>query len=236
MHTMNPNRITLALVLMTLCFTALGQVDKTKPTQDTLVIIEEEVTYETLYLYDSQVEPELMSKEELLEAFRRDRGIGRLYYNHGNMYFTGTDGELFKLNNDDLKSLLPSDSYSEYRKGKVNGYVSIPFFVAGGCSAAFACVGLYQFCASFVLTAKAHNQLLVSDNLGIDIWRSAMAGVFIFGGGLMATTAFMAPAIVLSIKSKVRINRVINNFNAPSTALRLSFSPTPGGAGMTLHF
>ncbi len=233
---MNPNRITLALVLMTLCFTALGQVDKTKPTQDTLVIIEEEVTYDTLYLYDSQVEPELMSKEELLEAFRRDRGIGRLYYNHGNMYFTGTDGELFKLNNDDLKSLLPSDSYSEYRKGKVNGYVSIPLFVAGGCSAAFACVGLYQFCASFVLTAKAHNQLLVSDNLGIDIWRSAMAGVFIFGGGLMATTAFMVPAIVLTIKSKVRINSVIDNFNAPSTTLQLRVGPTPGGAGITLNF
>ncbi len=236
MHTMNPFRLILALVLITVCTAAFGQVDETKPSQDTLIIIEEEVTYDTLYLYEGQVEPELMSKEELLEAFRRDRGVGRLYYNHGRMNITGTDGELYKLDNADLQWLLPADDYTTYRKAKRDGYISIPLFVAGGCSAAFACVGLYQFCASFVLTAKAHNQLLVSDNLGIDIWRSAMAGVFIFGGGLLATTAFMAPAIVLSIKSKVRINNVIDNFNAPSTTLQLRVGPTPGGAGITLNF
>ena len=233
---MNPFRLILALVLITVCTAAFGQVDETKPSQDTLIIIEEEVTYDTLYLYEGQVEPELMSKEELLEAFRRDRGVGRLYHNHGRMNITGTDGELYKLDNADLQWLLPADDYTTYRKAKRDGYISIPLYVAGGCSAAFACVGLYQFCASFVLTAKAHNQLLVSDNLGIDIWRSAMAGVFIFGGGLLATTAFMAPAIVLSIKSKVRINNVIDNFNAPSTTLQLRVGPTPGGAGITLNF
>lgn len=221
---------------MSVCLTAMGQVDETKPAQDTIVIIEEEVTYDTLYLYDARIKPELMSKEDLLEAFRRDRGAGRLYYNHGNMYLTGTDGELFKLDNNDLKSLLPADGYSEYCKAKRNSYVSIPLYVAGGCSAAFACVGLYQFCASFIQTATARDQLLESDNLGVDLWRSAMAGVFFFGGGLLATTAFMVPAILLTVKSKVRINRVIDNFNSPATALRLSFGPTPGGTGVTLNF
>ena len=236
MHTKNTSRLILAWTLMSVCLTAMGQVDETKPAQDTIVIIEEEVTYDTLYLYDARIKPELMSKEDLLEAFRRDRGAGRLYYNHGNMYLTGTDGELFKLDNNDLKSLLPADGYSEYYKAKRNSYVSIPLYVAGGCSAAFACVGLYQFCASFIQTATARDQLLESDNLGVDLWRSAMAGVFFFGGGLLATTAFMVPAILLTVKSKVRINRVIDNFNSPATALRLSFGPTPGGAGVTLNF
>ena len=236
MHTKNTSRLILAWALMSVCLTAMGQVDETKLAQDTIVIIEEEVTYDTLYLYDAQIKPELMSKEDLLEAFRRDRGAGRLYYNHGNMYLTGTDGELFKLDNNDLKSLLPADGYSEYCKAKRNSYVSIPLYVAGGCSAAFACVGLYQFCASFIQTATARDQLLESDNLGVDLWRSAMAGVFFFGGGLLATTAFMVPAILLTVKSKVRINRVIDNFNSPATALRLSFGPTPGGAGVTLNF
>ncbi|MBO7586552.1 MAG: hypothetical protein J6T13_05165 [Bacteroidales bacterium] len=236
MHTKNTSRLILAWALMSVCLTAMGQVDETKPAQDTIVIIEEEVTYDTLYLYDARIKPELMSKEDLLETFRRDRGAGRLYYNHGNMYLTGTDGELFKLDNNDLKSLLPADGYSEYCKAKRNSYVSIPLYVAGGCSAAFACVGLYQFCASFIQTATARDQLLESDNLGVDLWRSAMAGVFFFGGGLLATTAFMVPAILLTVKSKVRINRVIDNFNSPATALRLSFGPTPGGAGVTLNF
>lgn len=236
MHTKNTSRLILAWALMSVCLTAMGQVDETKPAQDTIVIIEEEVTYDTLYLYDARIKPELMSKEDLLEAFRRDRGAGRLYYNHGNMYLTGTDGELFKLDNNDLKSLLPADGYSEYCKAKRNSYVSIPLYVAGGCSAAFTCVGLYQFCASFIQTATARDQLLESDNLGVDLWRSAMAGVFFFGGGLLATTAFMVPAILLTVKSKVRINRVIDNFNSPATALRLSFGPAPGGAGVTLNF
>ena len=236
MHTKNTSRLILAWALMSVCLTAMGQVDETKPAQDTIVIIEEEVTYDTLYLYDARIKPELMSKEDLLEACRRDRGAGRLYYNHGNMYLTGTDGELFKLDNNDLKSLLPADGYSEYCKAKRNSYVSIPLYVAGGCSAAFACVGLYQFCASFIQTATARDQLLESDNLGVDLWRSAMAGVFFFGGGLLATTAFMVPAILLTVKSKVRINRIVDNFNTPATALRLSFGPTPGGAGVTLNF
>lgn len=236
MHTMNPFRLILALVLITVCTAAFGQVDETKPSQDTLVIIEEEVTYDTVYLYEGQVEPELMSKEELLEAFRRDRGVGRLYYNHGRMNITGTDGELYKLDNADLQWLLPADDYTTYRKAKRDGYISIPLYVAGGAAVVFAGIGLYQFGGSFIMFAKASNQLLENDNLPVNIWRSAMAGVFIFGGGLLATTAFMAPAIVLSIKSKVRINSVIDNFNAPSTTLQLRVGPTPGGAGITLNF
>jgi len=236
MHTMNPFRLILALALITVCTAAFGQVDETKPSQDTLIIIEEEVTYDTLYLYEGQVEPELMSKEELLEAFRRDRGVGRLYYNHGRMNITGTDGELYKLDNADLQWLLPADDYTTYRKAKRDGYISIPLYVAGGAAVVFAGIGLYQFGGSFIMFAKASNQLLENDNLPVNIWHSAMGGLFLFAGSTIVATAFMVPAIVLTIKSKVRINNVIDNFNAPSTTLQLRVGPTPGGAGITLNF
>ena len=214
-----------------------AQVDGTVPAQDTLYIIEEEVTYDTLYLYDTLPEPALMSKEELIQAFRSDRGIGRIYYQKGGMYLTGSDG-LFRLDRSDLQELFSASEYEEYRKAKRNQYISIPLFVAGSGAAVVAGIGLVQFCASFVQTAKYHEQLLYSDDLGVNIWRSAMGGLFYFGGGLIVATGFFAPAAVLTIKSKVRINRLVENFNAPSsaTALQLRFGPAPAGVGLTLSF
>lgn len=228
-------RLTLVIIAVVAALSATAQVDGEVSKPDTLFIIEDEITYDTLYLYDEGMD--LQSKEGLLEALKRDRGVGRLYYDKGHMFINGTDA-LYRLNNADLEELLPPGEYAKYRKAKRNGYISIPFYVAGGTCAAFAGIGLYQFFASFVQTAQAHNQLLQSDDLGVNIWRSAMGGVFLFGGGLLGASAFFVPAIVLSIKSKVNINQVIDDFNAPATktAMQLRFGPTPGGAGLTLSF
>ena len=212
-----------------------AQVDGTIPAQDTLYIIEEEITYDTLYLYDTLPQPALMSKEELIKTFRSDRGIGRIYYQKGGMYLTGPDG-LFRLGKNDLQELFSASEYEEYRKAKRNQYISIPLFVAGGGAAVMAGIGLVQFCASFVQTAKYHEQLLDSDDFGVNIWKSAMGGLFLFGGGMMVATGFFAPAIVLSIKSKVRIKNLVNDFNAPATALQLRVGPAPAGMGLTISF
>ena len=214
---------------------AWAQVDGTVPSQDTLYIIEEEITYDTLYLYDTLPQPALMSKEELIKAFRSDRGIGRIYYQKGGMYLTGSEG-LFRLENADLQELFSASEFEEYRKAKRNQYISIPLYVAGSSAAVLAGIGLVQFCASFVQTAKYHEQLLDNDDLGVNIWRSAMGGVFLFGGGMMVATGFFAPAIVMSIKSKVRINSLVNEFNTPTTALQLRAGPASAGFGLTLSF
>ena len=214
---------------------AWAQVDGTVPSQDTLYIIEEEITYDTLYLYDTLPQPALMSKEELIKAFRSDRGIGRIYYQKGSMYLTGSEG-LFRLEKSDLQELFSASEFEEYRKAKRNQYISIPLYVAGSSAAVLAGIGLVQFCASFVQTAKYHEQLLDNDDLGVNIWRSAMGGVFLFGGGMMVATGFLAPAIVMSIKSKVRINNLVNDFNTPATALQLRVNPASAGFGLTLSF
>ena len=227
----------LVLIFAVLCALPSGwaQVDGNVHSQDTLYIIEEEITYDTLYLYDTLPQPALMSKEELIKAFRSDRGIGRIYYQKGGMYLTGSEG-LFRLENADLQELFSASEFEEYRKAKRNQYISIPLYVAGSSAAVLAGIGLVQFCASFVQTAKYHEQLLDNDDLGVNIWRSAMGGVFLFGGGMMVATGFFAPAIVMSIKSKVRINSLVNEFNTPTTALQLRAGPASAGFGLTLSF
>ena len=236
MHIPNCFRFLLTLTLFSIFTAGLAQVDDSQTAQDTLYIYEEEVVYDTLYLYDSTPQLELMSKEELLAAFQRDRGVGSLYYQRGHMYITGSDGELFRLNDTDLKGLLSATDYADYHKAKRNTYISIPLYVATGGSAALAGLGLYQFCSGFISTAKYGDQILHNDQLGRDFWRCSVAGLFFFAGGALATTAFILPAIILTAKGKVGINNITNNFNAPSTSLRLSFGPAPGGAGLTLSF
>jgi len=229
-------RLILVLFAVFAALSATAQIEGDVSKQDTIYIIEDEITYDTLYLYDDEMMPDLKSKEGLLEAFKQDRGIGRLYYNKGRMYVSGADA-LYQLSNADLEELLPSGEYAKYRKAKRDSYISIPLYVAGGAAIAVAGIGLYQFGASFIMFAKAGHQLLDNDNLPVNIWRSAMCGVFIFGGGLTVATAFFVPAIVLSIKSKVHINQVINNFNKPTTTtMQLRFGSSPCGVGLTLSF
>ena len=214
-------------------FAAISQVDESKPRQDTLYIYEEEVTYDTLYLQGSQLD-ELLTKEELMEAFQ-NRGIGQIYYNKGRFWLTGNE-EVYKLDKADLQMLFSPAQYEDYRKSKRNQYISIPLFVAGGGAAAIAGIGLVQFCASFVQTAKYHEQLLDSDDLGVNIWRSAMGGVFLFGGGMLVAAGCLVPATILTVKSKVHLNNIANDFNTSKTSLRLSLGTTQQGIGITLSF
>jgi len=224
-------------LLLAICcfswFAAISQVDESKPKQDTLYIIEEEITYDTLYLQGSQLD-ELLTKEELMEAFQ-NRGIGQIYYNKGHFWLTGNE-EVYKLDKADLQMLFSPAQYEDYRKSKRNQYISIPLFVAGGGAAAIAGIGLVQFCASFIQTAKYHEQLLDSDDLGLNIWRSAMGGVFLFGGGMLVAAGCLVPATILTVKSKVHLNNIANDFNTSKTSLRLSLGTTQQGIGITLLF
>ncbi len=98
-------------------------------------------------------------------------------------------------------------------------------------------LGLYQFAASFVATAKYRDQLLDSDDLGVQLWRCAMGGTFLFAGGMVAAIACFAPAVVLTVKGKVRANHVIRDFNqSTTTALRLNIAPVPCGVGVSVLF
>jgi hypothetical protein len=228
-------RLILAIFAVIATLSAAAQVDGEVSKQDTIYIIEDEVSYDTLYLYGKG--PDLHTKEGLLEAFKQDRGLGRLYYQKGHMYINGADA-LYQLSNADLEELLPAPEYKDYCKSKRNMYISIPFYLASGASLAMAGIGIYQFGAGFFQSARYSNQLLNSDRLAVDIWKSAMAGLFLCMGGTLAATAFLVPAIVLHVKGKATINTIVDEFNAPATttAMQLQFGPAPGGVGLTLSF
>lgn len=221
----------ISLLCLLLRTTAQAQVDETKTSSDTLYIYDEEVIYDTLYLQSGQTN-ELLTKEEMLEAFQKS-GTGQLYYKKGHYWLTG-NYEDYPLDKSDLQMLFSAAQYETYLKAKRNQYISIPLFVVGGGAAGLAGTGLVLFCKGFVDMARAGSQY--NDDLVVNYWTGAMRGLFMFGGGMLLTSACLIPAIVLSARSKVQLNGIVEEFNAPSTAWRLSFGPSPTGLGLTLSF
>lgn len=229
-------RLLLICIFASAVFFADAQVDGEKSRQDTLYIYEEEITYDTLYVSETFSDYTGMSKEDLIEIFLHDRGVGRLYYQKGGMYITGAN-ELYRLNKTDLARLLSATEFEEYRHAKRNQHISIPLFVAGGAAGVIAGIGLYQFCASFVLMANYRDYLLSNDELVLKLWRSQMGSLFLCAGSSIAAVAFIVPAVVLTIKSKTRINHIVNRFNAsPTMSMQLRLGYTPTGPGLTLSF
>lgn len=219
-------------------FSAAAQVEGEGNRQDTLYIYEEEIVYDTLYVGEmfSDTDYAGMSKDDLLQIFLRDRGVGRLYYKNGGIYLTGAT-EMYRLDKTDLQCLLSATDYEEYRKAKRNQYISIPLFVAGGGAVAVAGVGLYQFCATLVQTAKYNRHIMDDADYGSALLWNAIGGFFLCAGGAVVATACIAPAVVMTIRSKMRINRIVDGFNATSAiAMQLRFGPTPAGAGVTISF
>lgn len=223
--------ITHLCLFITPCIFA--QVDETQTHSDTLYIYDEEIIYDTLYIQGSPSDS-LLTKDALLEAFQKS-GIGQIYYDKGSYWLTGID-EVYKLNNSDLQMLFTPAQYEIYLKSKRNQYISIPLYAAGGSAAAIAGIGAYQFFSSVILMAQAGSRFIDNDNIIVDIWKNAMRGVFLVGGGLLVASACIVPAVVLTIKSKVQLNGIANDFNQPSTSLRLSLGATPNGVGVILSF
>jgi len=214
---------------------AFAQVDGTTPDSDTLYIIEEEVTYDTVYLYDATADPTLMSKEELLEAFRKDRGIGELYFQRGHMFLSG-DQELFKLNEEDLKIFLTATQFADWQKAKRQRAISIPLYVLGGASVAGVGYGFYKFGSSFVKMAKVGSELPDDDELVLQYWKSAMGGIFIVMGTTVSAMAFLIPAIILSAKGSATAKQIAADASGAPIVMRFTGGPTPCGIGITISF
>ena len=59
---------------------------------------------------------------------------------------------------------------------------------------------------------------------------------FLFGGGMLVAAGCLVPATILTVKSKVHLNNIANDFNTSKTSLRLSLGTTQQGIGITLSF
>ena len=212
---------------------ALAQVDGNVQLQDTLYIIEEEIVYDTLYLYDTLPDPALMSKEELLQAFRQDRGIGCLYYKKGALYLNGGE-EMYKLEKADLQQLLSKPQFDAYCDAKRDHNICISLYALSGCGVAVAALGFIQFTANFV----SFSNHLSSSDLSHNFWLSGMGGVILFGCGSVVYTALWRTAVKYRNKSKEGFENIVKTFNAPpaTTSMELQVGPAPGGLGLSLSF
>ena len=97
--------ILLLLLLTSFVLPVFGQVDEpVQSQQDTVYLYEEEVVYDTLYVYDSIASKKMMTKAELLKALCADRGVGTLKYQKHHFYIS-TEENLIKLEKSDLKEI-----------------------------------------------------------------------------------------------------------------------------------
>lgn len=79
MQNIHTVHIFLLLLLVSFGIPVFGQVDESvQTTSDTVYLYEEEVVYDTLYVYDSIVPDKPMTRAELLKALCADRGVGTL--------------------------------------------------------------------------------------------------------------------------------------------------------------
>ena len=210
-----------------------GQVDGSQNKSDTLYIYEEEVVYDTLYQYDT-VPQSLLTKEETLAAFRQNPEIGRLYRSNGHFFLTGSEST-FKLDQNDLRTLFSPSVYAEWQRARRNRNISIPLYVFSAGFATVAGLGIYQYGASTLLSNK-YSPTPGGHDYGLDIWQCATGGIFLFVAGAILTTACIIPASILTVWWTTHTRNIVNNFNAPSNALRLSFGPTQNGVGLALSF
>ncbi len=204
---------------------ASAQVDQPATQQDTLYLYEEEVIYDTLYLYDSLPQPSLMNKEELIETVRKNHDIGNMYYSKGRLFLSGGNG-LYRLENDDVKELFNISDYDDYRKARRNIILGNTFYAIGGGMVALTALGIGHFSYSF------HNFGTMDDS---GFWKDPKYGAIFMAVGGVGTLASLITAVTVSNRGKGKLRVLAGKFNA-ATTMRLSFSPTPCGAGLTLSF
>ncbi len=225
------------IVFITLCLTFFCknvscQVDKT--VQDTIYLYEEEIVYDTMYMIND-ISFENLSKDEFIDMISRERGVGSIYRSSGRMYLTGQN-QVYQLGKTDLQRILTPAEYEQYNKAMRQQFATIPLYIVGAGGVALFAMGLYQFVGSLSLAVNTfdspHSEIISSKCMGC-----AAAGFgFLVAGGLVATGCIV-PALVMNIKSKSSINRLVANFNnTGNRKIRLSFLPTPCGAGLALQF
>ncbi len=221
---------TLCFILF--CESVRCQVDKT--VQDTIYLYEEEIVYDTMYMIND-ISFESLSKDEFIDMISRERGVGSIYRSSGRMYLTGQN-QVYQLGKTDLQRILTPAEFEQYNKAMRQKFATIPLYIVGAGGVALFAMGLYQFVGSLSLAVNTfdspYSEIIPSKCMGC-----AAAGFgFLVAGGLVATGCIV-PALVMNIRSKSSINRIVDNFNnTKSKKIRLSFLPTPCGAGVTLQF
>ena len=143
-----------------------------------------------------------------------ERVRGRLY--------NGDNG--MKMDRISLQNTLSSEDFTLYRKARRELIAAIPLWTLSGICLTFA---TNWFCAMIDLT---YFHVPDPDAGGSLVY--LILGGFALGVSLITFT----PAIVLTLDSYKKLDRVVTSYNQKSYPVSLSFGPTCYGMGITLHF
>ena len=142
---------------------------------------------------------------------------------HGHLQFAGTSE---KLNDAEVQSLLISSDFTKYKQARKEFIASIPLWaltgVVGGAAIYWMCMGI-----DGDIHAGYH---------GSDIYSTGMVGWMIAGFTSLLFLAPFIPALVLTIDSYKKLNRVANNYNMGYSPVSFKFGLTTSGIGLSLTF
>jgi hypothetical protein len=143
-----------------------------------------------------------------------DRFYGRLY--------NGDNG--MKMDRISLQNTLSSEDFTLYRKARREHVAAIPLWVLSGISLTAATYWVCDliYVEYFMVGGPRHFEDLID----------MIFGGFCFGVSILE----VIPALILTLDSYKKLDRVASSYNQKSYPVSLSFGPTRHGVGITLNF
>ncbi|MCR5114221.1 MAG: hypothetical protein K6A95_00890 [Bacteroidales bacterium] len=194
------------------------------PSQDTVFLYEEEITYDTLYIGQGNTDERMIQPDTsgvYLSSHRARIGVQ-----------DETLGKFVPMSNETLQGLLTPTDYNQYRQGRrmVNG--SYACYVVGSLSIAVAAVGF-----SFFSTGISTRQPL----FGTEYQKFQRGNFAMFACGVLVGGICLRAGVVINRRGKFKVRKAASSYNeihhlAYAPPIRLSFSGTPDGIELTLNF
>jgi hypothetical protein len=143
-----------------------------------------------------------------------ERIRGRLY--------NGDNG--MRMDRTSLQNTLSSEDFTLYRKARRELIAAIPLWVLSGISLTAATYWVCDliYVEYFMVGGPRHFEDLID----------MIFGGFCFGVSILE----VIPALILTLDSYKKLDRVASSYNQKSYPVSLSFGPTRHGVGITLNF
>ena len=143
-----------------------------------------------------------------------ERFYGRLY--------NGDNG--MKMDRTSLQNTLSFEDFTLYRKARRENVAAIPLWVLSGISLTAATYWVCDliYVEYFMVGGPRHFEDLID----------MIFGGFCFGVSILE----VIPALILTLDSYKKLDRVASSYNQKSYPVSLSFGPTRHGVGITLNF
>ncbi len=171
-----------------------------------------------------------VSKQDVPQTLSLYGNGGKMTYKHGK--FTLREGYHTRiLDKEDLKILLSENNYLEYQNAKKKQYASIPLWIlSAGCatSVGLSISGITAYARSF------NNSIYM-----VDEDKLFFSSIGMLCGSIVATAAFLAPSIALTVSSKHTMIHIADDYNRYGNLVDrtpVTIGAATNGIGFAIHF